>query len=71
MGIFKLFSKKKPEVYPHYSQSSHASTYEEIAKKFGTTPQHVYEIAHGKGIGSYDDRVIVNELIEAKIIGQH
>ena len=69
MNILKFFSKKKEsEAYPHYSTSSHATTYEEIAKRLGATAQHIYEIAHGKGVKTYDDRVILDELVKAKIL---
>ena len=69
MKITDLFKKKshKPE-FGDYSLSSHAAIYEQIAKKLGTTPQHVYELAHGKGIECYDDRVILSELGSAGIL---
>ena len=33
-----------------------------------SSPQHVYEIAHGKPLRSYDDRVIYYALADANVI---
>lgn len=49
--------------YGSYRKSSKALAYEEIADEFRVSPQHVYEIAHGKRIHIMEDRKIFNELV--------
>ena len=62
-----MFRKKKRD-YGNYHRSSHATTYEQIAYCLGSSPQHVYEIAHGKYLRDFDDKVIEQYLIDAGII---
>jgi len=51
-----------------YKMSSQRELYEGVAKKFGTTPDVVYKIAHNKkpNVPEYDD--VFNELIRLRII---
>lgn len=65
---FKSIFRKKKKTYADYTTSDHAAVYEKIANNLNTSPQHVYEIAHGKGVKTYDDRVIWSELIMENII---
>ena len=66
MNLFCLFKKKK--TYKDYKTSERAAVYEKIASELGQTPQHVYEIAHGKEIKCYDDAVIHDRLIQNGIL---
>ena len=67
MSLMDFFKKSRKE-YGDYTQSSHIDVYEAIAHKLSTTPQHVYEIAHGKHRVCYDDSVIWSELLKAGIV---
>ena len=60
MNIFHLFKKKRE--YGDYRLSENAAKYEEIASELGNTAQHVYDIAHGEALRSYDDYVIFDRL---------
>lgn len=68
MGIFSFLRRKKTD-YGDYKQSSHVEEYEQIAARLDTAAQHVYEIAHGKAVRCYDDRVILCALKQARIVG--
>jgi hypothetical protein len=67
MNILGFFKRKK-NCYSSYKQSSNASVYEQIADKLKTTTQHVYEIAHGKGLVCFDDFVIRDHLCQTGIV---
>lgn len=67
MSISSFFSKMK---YGSYKESKRASVYEEIAKCCKASPQHVYEIAHGKSAKSPDDNNIYQVLKEKGIISR-
>lgn len=67
LSFFGRFKRQK-KVYGNYAMSQHADCYEKIAKYLNTTPQHVYEIAHGKTFRNYDDKVIGYELTSSGII---
>ena len=54
--------------YGSYNNSSKASVYEKIANNYRVSPQHVYEIAHGKKLKSQDDQYIFEELLTKGII---
>jgi len=66
MNILQIF--KKARTYGDYRQSRYASVYLCIAKDLRTEAQHVYEIAHGKSVKSFDDYVILDRLCQDKII---
>ena len=66
MNIFHLF--KKRQKYGDYKTSENADKYEKIASELDSTPQHVYEIAHGKPLRSYDDYVIYDRLCHYGIV---
>ena len=67
MSISSFFSKMK---YGSYKESKRASVYEEIAKRCNASPQHVYEIAHGKSAKSPNDNYIYQVLKEKGIISR-
>ena len=48
--------------YGSYKRSHRSAFYEEIAKQFGVSPQHVYELQHGKKVRSWLDGFICDEL---------
>ncbi len=54
--------------YGSYQQSSIASIYEKIASDYKVSPQHVYEIAHGKKPQTREDQSIFEELLTMGII---
>lgn len=49
----------------------HRSVYIKIARKYKTTPWHVYRIAHGEEVVYDNDRKIAHELMDMKIIHRH
>ena len=51
-----------------YRKSSKALTYEAISDICGTTPDRVYQIAHGSHIRSYEDSVTLTELKRRGIV---
>lgn len=54
--------------YGSYKKSKHVELYENLAKEYEVTPQHVYEIAHGKSKhGSVDDKIFL-DLVRRGII---
>jgi len=65
MSISSFLNKLK---YGSYTNSSKASVYEKIAKSYNVSPQHVYEIAHGKRVHSVLDNDIFQELVSMGII---
>ena len=67
MVRFPFFSKKRRE-FGDYKQSKNSSVYEQVASELNSHPQHVYEIAHGKALYSYDDRVIYDRLCQRGIV---
>lgn len=68
MSLSSYFLKLK---YGSYKDSKRASVYEEIASTFGVSPQHVFEIAHGKKIQSAEDNDIYYKLVDNGIIILH
>lgn len=60
MKLLRFFKKRKR--YQSYKMSERASVYEKIADELNNDAQHVYEIAHGKEVKSFDDLVICNRL---------
>lgn len=54
--------------YGSYKKSKRAKLYEEIAAKYKVTPQHVYEIAHGKHKKTDVDENIFLSLVRRGII---
>ena len=51
-----------------YKKSNHVKLYEDLAEEYKVTPQHVYEIAHGKRKqGSVDEKIFLN-LVKRGII---
>lgn len=68
MSLTSYFLKLK---YGSYKDSKRASVYEEIANAFGVSPQHVFEIAHGKKMQSAEDHDIYYELVNNGIIIIH
>lgn len=65
MTLSSFWSKLR---YGSYQDSSRPSVYEEIADTFKISPQHVYEIAHGKRAQDKHDRLIFDELVARGII---
>jgi len=65
MSLSSFFDKLR---YGSYRKSSKASVYEKIAEDFKVSPQHVYEIAHGKRIQDKKDRTIFDKLCTMGII---
>ena len=45
-----------------------SSVYEKVASELDSDPQHIYEIAHGKALYSYDDYVIYDCLCRYGIV---
>lgn len=45
-----------------YEQSEHRADYEQLAKQYSTTPEHVYDLAHGQKSDDFQDRVIYEQL---------
>ncbi len=68
MKIFDTLFKRKAKHRRTYKESPNREKYERIASDLRTNPQHVYEIAHGKSLLSYDDRVIKEQLYQAGLI---
>lgn len=54
--------------YGSYQNSRNAAVYERIAKSKNVSPQHVYEIAHGKKTQTREDQSIFEELLAKGII---
>ncbi len=67
LARFPFFSKKRRE-FRDYKQSNNSSVYEKVASELDSHPQHVYEIAHGKPLYNYDDRVIYDRLCQYGIL---
>ena len=65
INIFRLLRGKR---FDKYTVSSRAEIYEEIAAEHRTTPQHVYELAHGLTPMGTDDSRILESLKHRKII---
>ena len=57
--------------YGSYKNSKRASVYEEIASRSGVSPQHVFEIAHGKKFQSAEDNYIYDELVNKGLLIPH
>ncbi|MDO4202484.1 MAG: hypothetical protein Q4D25_10280 [Bacteroidales bacterium] len=51
-----------------YRKSPNAATYEDIGEMCGTTPDRVYQIAHGSHIRNYEDSVTLTELRRRGIV---
>ncbi len=62
-------SPNKPS-FGDYKQSSHVKEYERIADEVKSSPQHVYEIAHGLDVKTYDDSIIWERLIQKGIVNR-
>lgn len=54
--------------YGSYEESQKASVYEALADTFKVSPQHIYEIAHGKKPRTPEDFNIFRELVVMGII---
>lgn len=54
--------------YGSYKKSRNPSVYEKIASYYRLSPQHVYEIAHGKKPQTMDDQYVFEELLSKGII---
>lgn len=67
MKLINLFRKSNP--IQDYSSSKHSGVYEKIARELNSSAQHVYDIAHGKSVDSYDDFVILDRLLKHGIVG--
>lgn len=65
LNIIQLFRRKR---LGKYTKSSRAEIYEEIASEHRSTPQHVYELAHGMPPMGTDDNRILESLKQRKII---
>lgn len=65
--IIDLFRHRS---YGDYRISHHRADYEQIAQKHNCSPQHVYEIAHGKRVKGFDDRLVREALVMAGIVQQ-
>ena len=65
MSLSSFFARLK---YGSYIDSQRASEYEKIAEIFRVSPQHIYEIAHGKKVRSVEDSNIFEELMIRGII---
>lgn len=63
--ISKLFTRT---TYGDYRRSQHVDLYEKIARKHNCSPQHVYEIAHGRRVREFDDRLIREALVTEGIM---
>lgn len=64
----RLLKFRKSKEYQNYKLSKHSDIYESIASELSSNAQHVYEIAHGKKINSYDDFVILDRLKRCEIL---
>ena len=51
-----------------YTNSRNSKIYEQIAKMCDSTPEHVYELAHGKSSTSHIDDIILDELKREGIV---
>lgn len=51
-----------------YLRSPRRHIYEEVAENCGSTPDHVYKIAHGARPSTFDDTAIVSELVRLGIL---
>ncbi len=65
MKFSTLFKRNS---FGDYRKSQHKEMYEQIAEKHNCAPQHVYEIAHGKKIRGFDDRLLREALVNAGIM---
>ena len=52
-------------------KSRHRGVYFRLARKFGTTPVHVYNLAHGGSVNGQKDTDIIHELLDLKIVHRH
>ena len=66
--MFDLFKFLRQRRYGSYTKSSRAEKYKEIAALHHTTPQHVYELAHGCEPENTDDDRIVQTLKQEGIV---
>lgn len=67
----KLSALFRHKSYGDYRNSMHKDVYEQIAGEYNCSPQHVYEIAHGKRVKGFDDRLVREALVTAGILQQH
>ena len=68
MSISNFIILKVSTALHPYRKSSHALAYENISDMCGTTPDRVYQIAHGSHIRSYEDSVTLTELKRRGIV---
>ena len=61
----KLFTRT---TYGDYRKSRHRKIYEQIAERHNCEAQHVYEIAHGKRVREFDDRLVREALVVEGIL---
>lgn len=52
----------------NYKDSSNRALYEKIAEDTDSTPEHVFELAHGSHVKNHEDNVILSELEKCKIV---
>lgn len=64
-NLQKLFKRNR---FGKYTQSERAAIYERIAAQHFTTPQDVYELAHGRRPNSLDDTRVLEALKNEGII---
>ena len=65
MSFMSFFHRLR---YGSYKKSNHVSYYEKLAKDFSLSPQHVYELAHGKKPQTQQDQYICDELMSKGIL---
>ena len=66
----KITNLFRRTAYGDYRKSQHKDEYERIAKRHNCNPQHVYEIAHGKRVTGFDDRLVREALVTVGILQQ-
>lgn len=67
MGKINWFNKIITLGHP-YKMSLQSYVYEEVAEVCGTTPDRVYQIAHGAKLKTFDDTAIFSELKRRGVI---
>lgn len=57
-------------LFNYWFRTNKKSIYEQIGKEFQVSGFHVYRLAHGKAAHSYTDRLVLEKLVELKIISE-
>lgn len=65
--VSKIIKRISIMLHP-YRKSPNAPIYVEISDMCGTTPDRVYQIAHGAHIRNYEDSVTLTELKRRGIV---